>query len=99
MSQQDLEGLESPDQANASQQKGEDMQVSGESHKMSIALTIGATIAALGLILLLYGLFGQADYSRSDGININLWWGLVMLVFGTGMAVVGYISWRRPVTH
>ena len=64
----------------------------GESHKMSIALTIGATIAAIGLILLLYGLFGQADYSRSDGININLWWGLVMLVFGTGMAVVGYIS-------
>ncbi len=99
MSQQDLEGLESPDQTNVNQQKGEDMQVSGESHKMSIALTIGATIAAIGLILLLYGLFGQADYSRSDGININLWWGLVMLVFGTGMAVVGYISWRRPVTH
>ncbi len=90
MSQHDVEGLESPDQANASQH---------ESHKMSIALTIGATIAAIGLILLLYGLFGQADYSRSDGININLWWGLVMLVFGTGMAVVGYISWRRPVTH
>ena len=99
MSQHDVEGLESPDQANASQQKGEDMQVSGESHKMSIALTIGATIAAIGFILLLYGLFGQADYSRSDGININLWWGLVMLIFGTGMAVVGYISWRRPVTH
>jgi hypothetical protein len=99
MSQHDVEGLESPDQANVNQQKVEDMQVSGESHKMSIALTIGATIAAIGLILLLYGLFGQADYSRSDGININLWWGLVMVVFGTGMAVVGYISWRRPLTH
>jgi hypothetical protein len=99
MSQHDVEGLESPDQANVNQQKVEDMQVSGESHKMSIALTIGATIAAIGLILLLYGLFGQADYSRSDGININLWWGLVMVVFGTGMAVVGYISWRRPVTR
>ena len=99
MSQHDVEGLESPDQTNASQQKGEDMQVSGESHKMSIALTIGATIAAIGLILLLYGLFGQADYSRSDGININLWWGLVMLVFGLVMATGGYISWRRPVTH
>jgi hypothetical protein len=99
MSQHDVEGLESPDQANVNQQKVEDMQVSGESHKMSNALTIGATIAAIGLILLLYGLFGQADYSRSDGININLWWGLVMVVFGAGMAVVGYISWRRPVTR
>lgn len=99
MSQQDLEGLESPDQANASQQKVEDSQEAGGSHKMSIALTIGATIAAMGLILLLYGLFGQADYSRSDGININLWWGLVMVVFGIGMAVVGYVSSRRPVTH
>ncbi len=99
MSQHDVEGLESPDQTNASQQKGEDMQVSGESHKMSIALTIGATIAAIGLILLLYGLFGQADYSRSDGININLWWGLVMLVFGLVMATGGYISWRRPIAH
>ena len=99
MSQQDLEGLENPDQANASQQKVEDAQGAGESHKMSIALTIGATIAAIGLILLLYGLFGQADYSRSDGININLWWGLVMFVFGLVMAVVGYISSRRPVSR
>jgi uncharacterized membrane protein len=99
MSQQDLEGLENPDQANGSQQKVEDAQGAGESHKMSIALTIGATIAAIGLILLLYGLFGHADYSRSDGININLWWGLVMLAFGIVMTVVGYISSRRPVAH
>jgi cation transport ATPase len=99
MSQQDLEGLENPDQTNASQQKVEDAQDAGESHKMSIALTIGATIAAIGLILLLYGLFGHADYSRSDGININLWWGLVMFVFGLVMATGGYISSRRPVTH
>ena len=99
MSQHDVKGLESPEQAHARQQKVEDAQAASESHKMSITLTIGATITAIGLILLLYGLFGQADYSRSDGININLWWGLVMLVFGTGMAVVGYISWRRPVTH
>ena len=99
MSQQDLEGLQSTDQANASQQKVEDVQEAGESHKMSIALTIGATIAAIGLILLLYGLFGQADYSRSDGININLWWGLVMVVFGLILAAGGYISSRKPVTH
>jgi uncharacterized membrane protein len=62
-------------------------------------LTIGATIGVIGLILLLYGLFGGANYSRSDGININLWWGLVMLVFGILMSIIGFISSRRPVTH
>jgi uncharacterized membrane protein len=83
MSQDDIQGV-----------KG-----SGESHKMSIALTIGATIGLIGLILLLYGLFGGANYSRSDNININLWWGLVMLIFGILMSIIGFISWRRPVTH
>jgi drug/metabolite transporter (DMT)-like permease len=71
------------------------MQPAGEGHKMSLALTIGATIALIGLILLLYGLFGNADYGRSDGININLWWGLLMLVFGLLMTAGGYISARR----
>jgi uncharacterized membrane protein len=70
-------------------------QSSDQKHRMSIALTIGM----IGLILLLYGLFVTADYSRSDGININLWWGLLMLVFGILMSIVGYISSRRQVTH
>jgi uncharacterized membrane protein len=71
------------------------MQGSGQSHRISIALAIGATIGLIGLILLLYGLFGRADYSRSDNININLWWGLVMFVFGLIMAIGGAISARR----
>ena len=82
-----------------SQDNIQGQQSSGQKHRMSIALTIGATIGAIGLILLLYGLFGAADYSRSDGININLWWGLLMLVFGILMSLVGYISSRRQVTH
>lgn len=64
------------------------LQSSGESHKLSI-----------GLILVLYGLFGNADYSRSDHININLWWGLLMLVFGIIMALGGYIAARRRPAH
>ena len=82
-----------------SQNDVQGMKGSGDSHKMSIALTIGATIGVIGLVLLLYGLFGGANYSRSDGININLWWGLVMVVFGIVMSVIGYISSRRPTTH
>jgi hypothetical protein len=78
-----------------SQDEIQGQESSGQKHRMSIALTIGATIGAIGLILVLYGLFGHADYSRSDGINVNLWWGLVMTVFGLLMSIVGYISSRR----
>lgn len=76
-----------------------DMEASGQSHRMSIALTIGATIGLIGLVILLYGLFGNADYSRSNGININLWWGLLMVIFGLIMSAGGYISSRRRVAH
>jgi len=80
-----------------SQEDVQGMQASGARHQFSIATTIGATIAVMGLILLLYGLFGHADYSHSDGININLWWGLLMVVFGIVMGGGGYLSSRRRV--
>jgi hypothetical protein len=39
---------------------------------------IGLLFAIFGLLLVLYGLLA----SRSLGINVNLWWGLIMLLFG-----------------
>ena len=82
-----------------SQNDMQGMQDSGETHRMSIAQTIGGTIGLIGLILVLYGLFGGANYSQSDGININLWWGLLMVVFGIIMLVGGYISGKRSAQH
>jgi hypothetical protein len=53
---------------------------------LDIRLPIGAMFTILGLILTIYGLVGdKAVYQRSLGININLWWGMVMLVFGVLM--------------
>ena len=78
-----------------SQENVQGMEPSGQRHRMSIALTIGATIALIGLIILLYGLFGHPDLSRSDGINIDLWWGLVMVIFGLLMGGGGYLSTKR----
>ncbi len=46
---------------------------------------IGGLFTALGLLLAGYGLLtagSSADYARAASVNINLWWGLVMLVFG-----------------
>jgi ABC-type Fe3+-siderophore transport system permease subunit len=52
---------------------------------------IGVLFVLFGLLLALYGLVGlSADYARSLGINVNLWWGLVMLVFGALMFFAAY---------
>jgi hypothetical protein len=51
-----------------------------------LRLPIGALFTVYGALLLLYGFLGdQAQYARSLGLNVNLIWGLVLLVFGLGM--------------
>jgi hypothetical protein len=58
---------------------------------LDIRLPIGALFSVLGAILVVFGLVsGQGIYERSVGININLWWGLVMLAFGLAMFVMGF---------
>ena len=53
-----------------------------------IRLPIGYLFTIFGAMLVLFGLFtGNADmYQRSLGINIDLWWGGVLLIFGLLMA-------------
>jgi hypothetical protein len=54
--------------------------------KLDVRLPIGMMFTILGAILVVYGLAsGSAIYARSLGINVNLWWGLVLLVFGIVM--------------
>jgi hypothetical protein len=52
---------------------------------LDVRWPIGTLFVALGLLLSGYGL-ATADnteqYARSLSVNVNLWWGLVMLVFG-----------------
>ena len=58
---------------------------------LDIRLPIGMLFIALGAILAVAGVFvGQQAYvDHSLGINVNLWWGLVMLAFGVFMFVLG----------
>jgi lipopolysaccharide export LptBFGC system permease protein LptF len=52
---------------------------------------IGLLFVIFGLLLIFYGLFsGTTAYSRSLGIDVNLWWGLIMLVFGGLMFFAAY---------
>jgi uncharacterized membrane protein len=52
---------------------------------IDIKLPIGLMFSILGLLLTIYGLItasNQAMYEKSLHVNINLWIGLTMLVFG-----------------
>jgi len=51
--------------------------------QLDIRKPVGLFFALVGLLLVLWGVLGDhAMYARSAGININLWWGLVMTAFG-----------------
>jgi hypothetical protein len=69
---------------------------SGEGMKLDIRLPLGLLFLVFGVLLGSFGLAGnQAIYDRSLGININLWWGIIMLVFGLAMVLLGRRGERR----
>lgn len=52
---------------------------------IDIRYPIGGLFTALGLLIGGYGIATDGDaavYARLDGLNVNLWWGIVMLAFG-----------------
>ena len=53
--------------------------------------------ASSALLLAVYGLMtnGSAIYERSLGINVNLGWGVVMLVFGGIMLWLGWKGGKK----
>ena len=56
---------------------------------------IGGMFTITGILLVIYGLVSDpAIYEKSLGINVNLWWGLVLLVFGALMLLFAYRSAR-----
>ena len=58
--------------------------------QLDIRLPIGLMFMVLGLLLAVAGLIqDQSIFQRSLGLNVNLWWGLVMLVFGVVMFLLG----------
>jgi hypothetical protein len=59
---------------------------------VDLRFPLGLLFVIFGGLLTLFGLFtDQATYQRSLSINVNLWWGLVMLFFG---AVMFFAAWR-----
>jgi putative Mn2+ efflux pump MntP len=53
---------------------------------LDLRLPIGLMFGLFGLMLTVFGLVSDpAIYARSLGINVNLWWGVVLLAFGLVM--------------
>jgi hypothetical protein len=64
--------------------------------KLDLRLPIGLLFAIYGAILVVFGLTSdRAVYERSLGVNVNLWWGLVLLAFGAGMLWLVVRAGRR----
>ena len=64
---------------------------------LDLRLPIGLMFSVFGVLLTGYGLASdEAIYARSLGINVNLWWGLVLLGFGLVMLGLVARSRRAP---
>lgn len=65
---------------------------------LDLRIPIGGLFTGLGILIGGYGLATNGDaalYERSLGVNINLWWGLVMLVIGLILLVMGTRATRE----
>ncbi len=66
---------------------------------LDLRIPMGGMFTIVGVILTIYGLATQGSpiYQRSNGMNINLVWGIVMLIFGLTMFLLGRRSQSKPV--
>jgi hypothetical protein len=63
--------------------------------KLDLRLPIGMMFTSIGALLTVFGLASnKAIYARSLGINVNLWWGLVLLAFG--LVMLAFVLRAKP---
>ncbi|HEY5087187.1 MAG TPA: hypothetical protein VII66_07535 [Gemmatimonadaceae bacterium] len=64
------------------------------SANLDIRYPIGGLFLALGALLVVYGLFVQSA-TMSLSSNIDLWWGVIMLVFSALLLALARAAARR----
>lgn len=63
---------------------------------LDIRLPIGIIFTTYGIILIVAGLAANPEmFAGSLGVNIDLWWGIAMLVFGLCMGALAFRASRR----
>jgi hypothetical protein len=62
-------------------------------HFLDLKLPIGWLLSAYGLLLGIYGLVTNKEmYQKSLGFNLNLVWGVLMLVIGAGFLLTAFLK-------
>jgi hypothetical protein len=65
---------------------------------LDLRIPMGLMFTLVGVILTAFGLKTKdvaGFYAQSLGIDVNLWWGLVLLVFGLTMFLLGRRGQKR----
>jgi hypothetical protein len=65
---------------------------------LDLRIPMGLMFTLVGVILSAFGLATKdrpGFYTQSLGIDVNLWWGLVLLVFGLSMFMLGRHGQKR----
>jgi ABC-type Fe3+-siderophore transport system permease subunit len=63
---------------------------------LDIRWPIGLMFTLIGVLLSIYGATVKTDHAISLGININLIWGVVLLVFGVFMLLGATRGGKNP---
>ena len=63
---------------------------------LDIRLPIGIIFTIYGIVLMVFGLVTNPEiFEKSLNVNIDLWWGAAMLVFGLIMGALALRASRR----
>lgn len=65
---------------------------------LDLRIPLGLMFTLTGMILSAFGLATNDKpgfYAQSMGINVNLWWGIVLMVFGWTMFMLARRSLKR----
>jgi hypothetical protein len=64
-----------------------------QGHVLDLKLPIGWLLSAYGVLLTVYGLMTEKEmYAISLCINVNLIWGILMLVIGGGFLLTAWLK-------
>ena len=66
---------------------------------LDVRIPLGGLFAVVGALLVVFGFVTRGDaalYQRSLDVNVNLWWGVVMLAFG--LVMLGLVARARKRT-
>jgi membrane-bound ClpP family serine protease len=67
--------------------------MSGAPNFIDLKVPLGILLTFYGLVLTLYGIFtGPEFYQKSFGVDLNLIWGIAMLVIGIFLLILAFVT-------